>query len=1459
MNIINKQHRLFMLVCAALMFVIFLSNLGLVTVANAALTDSKIGITTDSSSYWTTDGTAIAGSISGTSGFGSSKKTTTLTITNNYTSEATLRFSYTVSITNGNHSSDKASSVAVDGSLVVDGSSLNAGESLVDNGSFEKNLSSGNSITITLVGGRGAFISGKRGTASINITGIELVPLATVEVSFQPSSTAYSVAYYANSTTTTASTLDVSQASASAKGEKAKGFTVTATGFVCIGANYSYTTTDEAGNTVTTSGYIEATNGKLILENGYIVTPILVEDSNGEAPFLVNGTSYWTWETAITAAKATTSKTVILADNYILPGVGDTDILTRNALTSAGGTYVNFTLDSDKKISGVTYKIPSDITFLIPYDSDHTGLNNSNYPNILTLTDEDFTSANYPTPYEKGTLTVSSGTTIASEGTFIINGKQVGATWRFTGSACGPYGLVKLTDSTSKLHVQSGTLYCYGYVTGSGTVEVNSGATVYELMQLRDWRGFTASVSWMGVNVNTSDTTDVISKLGDLRGLQKDPVSAQKNNRSFVFSQYYVQNVESKLQLNVGAALNTVLTMNTKKDTPQEIVPFASGAGGKGFLKLSGSGSLTRAYDSSSDRITYTANCDVTTGSIQLTFGVSMAGIINTEIDLDTIYNILAFNSNMSIIVGSGHTMTLASDLKLLPEASIEVKPGGNLVLDGAELYIYDKTDWLAGSYAYNADLHQLHYVATRNGAPVVRSIDESAKLKIDGTMTIEPDGYLFTTVGYTRNGATAVGDAKNMDKIITGSGKIINKSVYPESPDDSFGKLDEFEFGSNNWTVTHQITTTPFVGRLSGITSDLMSYHSFAGSETTYYGLGSAGNNYWYNYLVSAVDDNGNYAKEQIAVVKTAQSAESSIKRYDSETAVQNVVGYVTYHWDGDSAEQSIFTFTVEEGYIVYKTSIAEENKLPPDETGVYTLSSVTSDTTLVLHKHTSGTAEKENETAATCTTAGSYDSVVYCTDCGEELSRTQETEPAAGHSGKYALVDGMYIRTCTVCGETETEYPVQLMGMSLWTDGEVGLWLKVEISDILLEQNDAYIVVTEEANAIEDEQVTRFTMAQLKEEGIDSKGRYILKQSIASGEMTGDVTITAYDADGNQLCIGDYKKGADFLDDTNPKAVTRTVLDYVRLVLAADPETYADLRAMVTAMVTYGGYAQEYFGVDTENPAYGVLGEFGIDMPDLSLVSIDQELTITPSGAATAVLSELGDTAETEPSVSETEAEETVESSTEPTVTETTPEETVESETVPEETAAADETVPADTASGETQAETVVTESTESTEADTSAYTADVSISVMSVASTASTESTAETSGFGLEYASQTVTLDSKISLKTYFTLAEGTSIEDYTFTYTRQGSETTEELTAVQSGSRYYVLIENIPVAYWDSMYDLTVTDREGNTYTVSSSVLAWVQRCLTGTDQGTALNSLARAMFWYNQYANAYFGK
>ena len=59
----------------------------------------------------------------------------------------------------------------------------------------------------------------------------------------------------------------------------------------------------------------------------------------------------------------------------------------------------------------------------------------------------------------------------------------------------------------------------------------------------------------------------------------------------------------------------------------------------------------------------------------------------------------------------------------------------------------------------------------------------------------------------------------------------------------------------------------------------------------------------------------------------------------------------------------------------------------------------------------HTPGEPVRENEAAATCTENGSYDSVIYCTDCGEELSRETVTIPATGHS---------YENGACICGDT-------------------------------------------------------------------------------------------------------------------------------------------------------------------------------------------------------------------------------------------------------------------------------------------------------------------------------------------------------------------------------------------------------------------------------------------------------
>ena len=79
----------------------------------------------------------------------------------------------------------------------------------------------------------------------------------------------------------------------------------------------------------------------------------------------------------------------------------------------------------------------------------------------------------------------------------------------------------------------------------------------------------------------------------------------------------------------------------------------------------------------------------------------------------------------------------------------------------------------------------------------------------------------------------------------------------------------------------------------------------------------------------------------------------------------------------------------------------------------------------------HSPAAAVRENEIAATCVSAGSYDSVVYCAECGEELSREEVTVEASGHAWDEGTVKaeatcaqaGEVVYTCTLCGETRTE----------------------------------------------------------------------------------------------------------------------------------------------------------------------------------------------------------------------------------------------------------------------------------------------------------------------------------------------------------------------------------------------------------------------------------------------------
>ena len=97
----------------------------------------------------------------------------------------------------------------------------------------------------------------------------------------------------------------------------------------------------------------------------------------------------------------------------------------------------------------------------------------------------------------------------------------------------------------------------------------------------------------------------------------------------------------------------------------------------------------------------------------------------------------------------------------------------------------------------------------------------------------------------------------------------------------------------------------------------------------------------------------------------------------------------------------------------------------------------------------HTPREAVKENEVPATCAKEGSYDSVVYCDVCEEEISREKIPVAKLDHTWDEGVVTkeptttetGEKTYTCTVCGETRIETIDKLVEKAtVSNDGTVG-----------------------------------------------------------------------------------------------------------------------------------------------------------------------------------------------------------------------------------------------------------------------------------------------------------------------------------------------------------------------------------------------------------------------------------
>ena len=578
------------------------------------LADGNIGLSFsgDADNAWNASGTQITGSATSTGGTCSDTHySSTLTITNNKATTATLSFDYALEQNSG--------------TIQVDGTAVTAG------GKFSKELASKGSIKVYIKSGSTSAAT------KITMTNMALVSNVTATVTFRP---AENGSYTVDGKTIT------------------EDYSNTQSSMIA----YQVAATPAAGYQF--MGWYNVTEGKYI-------------NTSPKAALNIEN------DCTITARFASKTAAQFETGGQPFDDLGDAVSYAQTNKQS------KITLATDGSISG-NYTIPAGITLLIPFDAAGT---------LYT----DAPAAIRTTPASKPfrTLTMSEGTSITVNGAISLGGRYFAAGGGQQGRPVGDYGYIKMADNSSITVKNGGNLYAWGFISGSGSILAESGATVYEFYQIADFRGGTAS-SGMG-------------------------------NEVFPFSQYFVQNIEVPLTLNAGANEQVYSGVYAMKSTYTTAINFI---GDTGMFKVE-SGSFTKDYDEKTDRLVFTVNGEAALNTLALT----LAGM-----DVNSASYVLPITNNITINIQSGN-VTINQDAALLAGVEVNIAEGAGLtVANGKNIYFYDSDEWNSDNFVWGPC--KFKSVAYAPGKAYNRSNNDLVDAKMDVNGSVTAIGAIYTTKG---------------------------------------------------------------------------------------------------------------------------------------------------------------------------------------------------------------------------------------------------------------------------------------------------------------------------------------------------------------------------------------------------------------------------------------------------------------------------------------------------------------------------------------------------------------------------------------------------------------------------------------------------------------------------------------------------------------------------------------
>lgn len=661
------------------------------------------------------------------------------------------------------------------------------------------------------------------------------------------------------------------------------------------------------------------------------------------------------------------------------------------------------TLAADGSISG-SYTIPAGITLLIPFDEAGT-----------LYTDAPAAIRTAPASKPFRTLTMSDGASITVNGAISLGGRYYAAGGGEQGRPVGDYGYIKMADNSSITVKNGGKLYAWGFISGSGSVLAESGATVYEFYQIADFRGGSASSS-MGHGV-------------------------------FPFSQYFVQNIEVPLTLNAGAneiVYSGVYAMSTTYTTSINFI------GDTGMFKVE-SGSFTKDYDEKTDRLVFTVNGKAALNTLSLT----LAGM-----DVNSASYVLPITNNITINIQSGN-VTINQDAALLAGVEVNIAEGAGLtVANGKNIYFYDSDEWNSDNFVWGPC--KFKSVAYAPGKAYNRSNNDLVDAKMDVNGSVTAIGAIYTTKGganicssngtgkYIQQGAPGTATATyqynaNGNSAVTipiTAAKLHNADgTYTETSSASAGDVINYVNGVWGGEAPTELTVTfEANGSEEYPAEGTMAPQSVTAKKDTALNANTFTRE-GYNFLNwnTAADGTGDSYADGATVNLTENTTlyaqwednHSLTKVINKKDATCTEDGYTGDTVCAICGKEIIKGEAIEaKGHIEAIDAAVEPTCTEPGKTEGKHCS--VCNEVLVAQEVIPATGHKEETIPgkeATCTDTGLTDGT-RCSVCGTVI-KAQEEIPAKGHSWNEGEITtsptcenaGVKTYTCTVCNATKTE----------------------------------------------------------------------------------------------------------------------------------------------------------------------------------------------------------------------------------------------------------------------------------------------------------------------------------------------------------------------------------------------------------------------------------------------------